>query len=191
MHAQWKNEPLLTKNRGRINSVGRALDCRVGGRGFDSRGRTNTQGLKITEKWRYSLCPESGWTFAWLGWPRKMAVPSPLGGVKYSVPKWYFRAKYIDTQIKCFFLLHKHYLYYSKYVYRKKTSRSCNGTVVPRILFRPFRRLRKYVAILIFYSCLSSASPLAEVSRGEKKNVPEEGAKDGGLARYIKLSAKG
>ena len=33
-------------NRGRISSVGRALDCRAGGRGFDSRGRTNTQGLK-------------------------------------------------------------------------------------------------------------------------------------------------
>ena len=27
----------------------RAHDCRAGGRGFDSRGRTNTQGLKITE----------------------------------------------------------------------------------------------------------------------------------------------
>ena len=37
-------------NRGRISSVGRALDCRAGGGGFDSRGRTNTQGLKITEK---------------------------------------------------------------------------------------------------------------------------------------------
>ena len=36
-------------NRGRISSVGRALDCRAGGRGFDSRGRTNTQGLKTTE----------------------------------------------------------------------------------------------------------------------------------------------
>ena len=35
---------------GRISSVGRALDWSVGGRGFDSRGRTNTQGLKITEK---------------------------------------------------------------------------------------------------------------------------------------------
>ena len=41
--------------------------------------------LKITEKWRYFLCPASGWTLAWLGWPRKMAVPSPLGNVKYSV----------------------------------------------------------------------------------------------------------
>ena len=39
--------------RGRFSSVGRALDCRAGGRGFDSWGRTNTQGLKITEKWRF------------------------------------------------------------------------------------------------------------------------------------------
>ena len=38
------------KVRGRINSVGRALDCRAGGRGFDPRrDPTNTQGLKITE----------------------------------------------------------------------------------------------------------------------------------------------
>ena len=36
--------------RGRFSSVGGALDCRAGGRGFDSRGRTNTQGLKVTEK---------------------------------------------------------------------------------------------------------------------------------------------
>ena len=41
---------LLTESHGRISSVGRALDRRAGGRGFDSRGRTNTQGLKITEK---------------------------------------------------------------------------------------------------------------------------------------------
>ena len=34
---------------GRISSVGRALDSRAGSHGFDSRGRTNTQGLKITE----------------------------------------------------------------------------------------------------------------------------------------------
>ena len=37
-------------NSGRTSSVGRALDCRTEGRGFDSRGRTNTQGLKISEK---------------------------------------------------------------------------------------------------------------------------------------------
>ena len=40
----------LLFNRGRISSVSRALDCRAGGRGFDSWRRTNTQGLKITEK---------------------------------------------------------------------------------------------------------------------------------------------
>ena len=28
---------------------------------------------------RYSLCTASGWTFAWLGWPRKMTVSSPVG----------------------------------------------------------------------------------------------------------------
>ena len=67
---------------GGISSVGRAHDCRAGGRGFDSRDWTITQGLKITEKRRSSLCTSSGWTFAWFGWPRKMAVPSPVGDVK-------------------------------------------------------------------------------------------------------------
>ena len=73
-------------NRGRISSVGRALDCRAGGRGFDSLGRTISEGLNITEKWRYSLCTPTGETFAWLGWPRKMAAPSPLGDVKMVSP---------------------------------------------------------------------------------------------------------
>ena len=40
----------LNLNRGTISSVGRVLDCRVGGRKFNSRGRTNTQDLKMTEK---------------------------------------------------------------------------------------------------------------------------------------------
>ena len=62
-------------NRGRISSVGRAFDCRAGGRGFDSRGRTVTQGLKMTEIWSYFLCTAGGETFAWLRWPRKMAIP--------------------------------------------------------------------------------------------------------------------
>ena len=35
---------------GLAHAVGRALDCRAEGRGFDSRGGTNTQGLKIIEK---------------------------------------------------------------------------------------------------------------------------------------------
>ena len=38
------------KMSGRVSAVVRALDCRAGGRGFYSRGRANTQGLKITEK---------------------------------------------------------------------------------------------------------------------------------------------
>ena len=32
----------LNLNRGRISSVSRVLDCRVGGHKFNSRGRTNT-----------------------------------------------------------------------------------------------------------------------------------------------------
>ena len=44
--------PISTSSNisGRISSVGRALDCRARGRGFNSRDRTNTQGLKMTEK---------------------------------------------------------------------------------------------------------------------------------------------
>ena len=67
---------------GLTQSVERALDGRAGGSGFDSRDRINTQGLKITEKWRYCLCSANGQTFAWLGWPRKMAFSSPVGDVK-------------------------------------------------------------------------------------------------------------
>ena len=73
-------------DHGRISLVGRAFDCGAGGRGFDCQGRTITQGLKMTERWRYFLCTASGETFAWLGWPRKMAVPSPLGDVKIVSP---------------------------------------------------------------------------------------------------------
>ena len=65
----------------RISSVGRALDSRAGDREFFSLGSSNTHCLKITEKWRYFLCPENGKTFAWLGWPCEMAVPSPQGDV--------------------------------------------------------------------------------------------------------------
>ena len=40
---------LILTQPGAYNSVGTAL-CRRGGRGFDSRDRTNTQGLKISDK---------------------------------------------------------------------------------------------------------------------------------------------
>ena len=88
-------------NRGRISSVGRAFNCRAGGRRFDSLGRTITQGLKMTEKWRYSLCTASGETFAWLGWPRKMAVPSPLGDVKIVSPISTFVLNTLTLKWKC------------------------------------------------------------------------------------------
>ena len=47
-------------DRVKTSLVGRVLDCSVGGHGFDSRGRTNTQYLKITEKRRFSLCRTNG-----------------------------------------------------------------------------------------------------------------------------------
>ena len=48
---QMAEENVIGRNdRGRTSSVGGALDCRAGGRGFDFRGRTDTQGLEITEK---------------------------------------------------------------------------------------------------------------------------------------------
>ena len=45
---------------GLAQSVSRVLDCRAGGCGFNSRDWTNTQSLKMTEKWRYCLCPANG-----------------------------------------------------------------------------------------------------------------------------------
>ena len=77
-------QQIYTTHRGRIhNPVGRALDCRAGGVGFDFPNRNNTQGLEITEKWRYCLCCASGTeTCALFGWPCKMAVPSALEDVK-------------------------------------------------------------------------------------------------------------
>ena len=76
------NTVKVALNRDRISSVGRALDCGAGGRGFDSRDWTNTQGLKIAEEWRCFFCPAKGWNFEWLGWILKMAVPSPQRDVK-------------------------------------------------------------------------------------------------------------
>ena len=41
---------LFCFKRSSISLVSRALDCKAGGCGFYSRGRINTEGLKITEK---------------------------------------------------------------------------------------------------------------------------------------------
>ena len=72
--------------RGRISSVGRALHFRGGGERFDFRVSTNTQGLKITEEWRYCLCSANGSKFAWLRRSHKMAARSPVADVKIYDP---------------------------------------------------------------------------------------------------------
>ena len=41
--------PTIRYESGEISSAGKALNYRAEGRGFDSRGRTNTQGLRIFE----------------------------------------------------------------------------------------------------------------------------------------------
>ena len=61
---QWSNSEISWPCR--ISSVGRGLDRRAGGRGFDYQDQSITQGLKITGKWRCSLCTASGESFAWL-----------------------------------------------------------------------------------------------------------------------------
>ena len=66
------------------------------------------------KKWRYFLYPAGGWTLALLGWPRKMADPSPVRDVKNIVPSEYFRSKYIDTQIKCIWFLPLNWLNFVK-----------------------------------------------------------------------------
>ena len=51
------------------------LVCRAGGCSSDPWSQTNTQGLKITQERRYSLCPTNGLSLAWLGWRGKHCVP--------------------------------------------------------------------------------------------------------------------
>ena len=66
----------LNLNRGRISSVGRMFDCRVGGQKFNSWGQTNTQDVKMTDKWRYYLCllEMARRLRGSDAWPRKLAV---------------------------------------------------------------------------------------------------------------------
>ena len=67
-------------------------------------GQTNTQGLKITKKWGYSLCtataagPSRG-SDDHVKWLSRLQLET-----KNSVPSYYLRAKYFDTQIKFIFL---------------------------------------------------------------------------------------
>ena len=96
-----KRYELFSPNKsyqGRISSVGRTLDCRAVGCGFDSWGQTITQGPKITEKWRYK------WLDLPVAWmTTSNGSPVSIRRCKDSVINWHFHPKYIDTQIKCFF----------------------------------------------------------------------------------------
>ena len=58
----YKHLKHLMFDRGRISSFGRALGCRAGGGGFNSRGRTNTQGLNL-KNWEMKVKPLP---FRWL-----------------------------------------------------------------------------------------------------------------------------
>ena len=44
-----------------------------------------------------------------------MAVLSPAADIRDTVPNLYFRAKYIDTQIKCFFSMPAKGIVFSRY----------------------------------------------------------------------------
>ena len=59
-----------------------------------------------------------------------MAVPSPVGDVKYSVPNQYFRAKYIDTQIKCCFFCLFVCLFVVFFFTLSRTVKACTCNVV-------------------------------------------------------------
>ena len=64
-------------NRCRISSVGRELGRRAECRGFDSRGRTTTQGFKINEKWRDFRGSDDHVKWRSLsGWGRGNSVPN-------------------------------------------------------------------------------------------------------------------
>ena len=92
-------------DQGRISSIGKALDRWAGGRGFDPRGRTNTQGLKITEKWRNYLCHScKPLDLRVACMTSKNGDPISLGRLKNIVLNLNSRAKYINSQIKCIFL---------------------------------------------------------------------------------------
>ena len=87
--------------RGRISSVGRALDCRERmDIGFDSQGQINTSILWVLKELR-----NEGTSNALQTAGRIMVVPSSTKSrKKNNVLNWCFRAKYIGTQIKWVFV---------------------------------------------------------------------------------------
>ena len=76
-------------------SVGRALDFRVGGRGFGSPGLKQYSGCSNNSR-------SEGTVQYRIGWPRKMAVPSAEEDLKFCPQLVPFKANYIDIQIRCF-----------------------------------------------------------------------------------------
>ena len=76
----------LPFNCGRTNSVCRVLDCRAGGRRFDSRGRTHTQVLKKLRNEGTAFALQSAGPLGGLVDHVEMAVLSPVGDVKIVSP---------------------------------------------------------------------------------------------------------
>ena len=67
---------------------------------FDFRVCTNTQGLKITEEWRYCLCPANSSKFAWLRRSRKMAV-RPVSSSRRKNIRQPWSCKYRQKILQC------------------------------------------------------------------------------------------
>ena len=88
---------LLLLFQGRNNSVGVALDCRAGGRGLDFRGRTNTQGRKITKNRRNCVGPANGYTLGGLDdhvkWRSCLRSRRKLGVLNYYFLRTFFFAE--------------------------------------------------------------------------------------------------
>ena len=105
----------LVVNRSRISSVCRVLDCRVGGRGFDSRTGPILKVLKLLINVHVLYLPCKRLDLYLVQMTIKMLVSSPWGDTNYSVLNKCSCAKYIETQINCFFFIFVgiyHYYYY-------------------------------------------------------------------------------
>ena len=59
LYMHWLESFTAAESAQSVKRRAPGLDCRAEGRGFDSRGRPILRDLKITEKWRCSLCTAS------------------------------------------------------------------------------------------------------------------------------------
>ena len=82
----------LVVNRGRISSVCRGLDCRVAGRGFDSRTGPILRVLKLLINVHVLYLPCKRLDLHLVQMTIKMLVLSPWGDTSYSVLNKYFCA---------------------------------------------------------------------------------------------------